>query len=199
VWIEAQVYEDEVAFLQVGLPVQATAPAYPNREFQGKVVFLHPHLDIGTRTLKVRFDMDNPHYELRPGMAAAVRLQVPITALNVLPPDAGKEQQRAFKQGLVLAVPERAVIDTGSRKIVYREAEPNVYEGVEVQLGPRCGVFYAVIKGLKARDKVATAGSFLIDAETRLTAGVGSTYFGASAGPQGGTGRSANQKGEQKP
>src|SRR5207248_6940011 len=90
------------------------------------------------------------------------------------------------------AVPERAVIDTGSRKIVYREAEPDVYEGVEVQLGPRCGTFYPVIRGLKAGDKVAAAGSFLIDAETRLTAGAGSTYFGASAGPQGGERRSAS-------
>jgi hypothetical protein len=88
-------------------------------------------------------------------------------------------------------VPERAVIDTGSRKIVYREAEPNLFEGVEVRIGPRCGLFYPVIQGLKAGDKVATAGSFLIDAETRLTAGAGSTYFGASGGLQGQTGRSA--------
>jgi hypothetical protein len=71
------------------------------------------------------------------------------------------------------------------------EAEPDVYEGVEVQLGPRCGVFFPVIQGLKAGDKVAAAGSFLIDAETRLTAGAGSTYFGASSGPQGGDRRSA--------
>jgi hypothetical protein len=91
----------------------------------------------------------------------------------------------------VLAVPERAVIDTGSRKIVYREAEPDVYDGVEVDLGPRCGAFYPVVQGLRAGDKVATAGSFLIDAETRLTGGVASTYFGASGGPQRGDRHSA--------
>ena len=51
----------------------------------------------------------------------------------------------------MLAVPERAVIDTGSRKFVYREAEPDVYDGVEVQLGPRCGDFYPVIRGLAGR------------------------------------------------
>jgi hypothetical protein len=83
----------------------------------------------------------------------------------------------------VLAVPERAVIDTGSHKFVYREAEPDVFEGVEVELGPRCGGFYPVVRGLQPGDRVATTGSFLIDAETRLTAGVGSTYFGASGGP----------------
>ena len=189
VWIEAQVYEDEIAFLHDAvakkLPVTATTKSFPDREFKGEVAFVHPHLDASTRTLKVRFDMDNPHHELRPGMYATVTLKVPATRLNPLPKDAGEKQKRSYEQGLVLAVPERAVIDTGSRKIVYREAEPDVYEGVEVRLGPRCGVFYPVIEGLKVGDRVATSGSFLIDAETRLTAGASSTYFGASAGPQG--------------
>ena len=76
------------------------------------------------------------------------------------------------------------MIDTGTRKIVYREVEPGVFDGVLVELGPRSGGFYPVVSGLLPGDKVATAGSFLIDAETRLTGGLGSTYFGASAGPQ---------------
>src|SRR5262249_61952990 len=96
-----------------------------------------------------------------------------------------------LQKGLVLALPERAVIDTGSRKVVYREYLPNVFEGVLVELGPRmmgpdkATVLYPVVHGLAAGDKVVTTGSFLIDAETRLTAGAGSTYFGASARPQG--------------
>jgi multidrug efflux pump subunit AcrA (membrane-fusion protein) len=184
VWIEAQVYEDQLAFLREGLPVGATTKAFPNREFRGKVAFVHPHLDAATRTLKVRFDLDNPRHDLRPGMYATVTLQVPATQLDALPADAGADQKRFYEQGKVLAVPERAVIDTGRRKIVYREAEPDVFEGVEVQLGPRCGGFYPVVRGLRAGDRVAAAGSFLIDAETRLTAGAGSTYFGASGGPQ---------------
>jgi multidrug efflux pump subunit AcrA (membrane-fusion protein) len=188
VWIEAQVYEDDLAFLGHGiankLPVVATTKAFPNREFKGRLSFVHPHLDATTRTLKVRFDMDNPNHDLRPGMYATVTLQVPATRLIVLPAEAGDEQKRAYQRGLVLAVPERAVIDTGSRKIIYREAEPDQFEGVEVHLGPRTGAFYPVIRGLQAGDRVATAGSFLIDAETRLTAGAGSTYFGASGAPQ---------------
>ena len=75
-------------------------------------------------------------------------------------------ERTLYGQGKVLSVPERAVIDTGSRKVVYREAGPNLYEGVEVELGPRCGDDYPVLRGLEAGDKVATAGSFLIDAET---------------------------------
>jgi multidrug efflux pump subunit AcrA (membrane-fusion protein) len=183
VWIEAQFYEDELAFLKEGLPVSATTKAFPNREFAGKVAFVHPHLDAATRTLKVRFDMDNSRHDLRPGMYAAVKLQIPATQLDLLPADAGDEQKQSYMKGLVLAVPERAVIDTGSRKVVYREAEPDVFDGVEVQLAPRSGGYYPVVRGLRAGDRVAAAGSFLIDAETRLTAGAGSTFFGASGGP----------------
>jgi hypothetical protein len=98
---------------------------------------------------------------------------------------------------MVLAVPESAVIDTGSRKIVYRQASSGVYEGVEVQLGPRCGDYYPLVRGLRAGERVATNGSFLIDAETRLNPAAGSTYFGASGAPQataGGTTRSTSKE-----
>jgi multidrug efflux pump subunit AcrA (membrane-fusion protein) len=185
VWIEAQVYEDQIAFLKEGLPVTATTKAFSNREFCGKVAFIYPFLDTATRTVRVRFDMHNPGNELRRGMYATVTLQVPAAQLSPPAKDASEAQKRMHEQGLVLAVPERAVVDTGNRKIVYRETEQDTFEGVDVQLGPRCGAFYPVLGGLHARDRVAAAGSFLIDAETRLTAGASSTYFGASAGPQG--------------
>jgi len=133
--------------------------------------------------------MENPRHDLRPGMYASVALQVPATQLNLLPADASEKQKQANSRGQVLAVPEQAVIDTGSRKIVYREAERDLFEGVEVQLGPRCGNFYPLIRGLNEGDRIATTGSFLIDAETRLTAGVASTYFGAS-----GTGKSGDSR-----
>jgi hypothetical protein len=86
-----------------------------------------------------------------------------------------------------LVVPERAVIDTGSRKVVYVEREPGMFEGVEVELGPRQGDQFPVIQGLHAGDKVAAAGGFLIDAETRLNPAAASTYFGASGSPQSGS------------
>ena len=60
------------------------------------------------------------------------------------------------------------MIDAGRRKVVYREAGPSLYDGVEVELGPRCDEYYPVVTGLEAGDRVATAGSFLIDAEARL-------------------------------
>lgn len=71
-------------------------------------------------------------------------------------------------QDQVLSVPESAVIDTGNRKIVYVEAEPGVYEGREVVLGPRIGDRFPVLDGLAPGEKVASKGAFLIDAESRL-------------------------------
>jgi Cu(I)/Ag(I) efflux system membrane fusion protein len=218
VWVEAQVFEDQIAFLKEQLPVRATTKAFPSREFDGEVAFIHPHLDAGTRTLKVRFDVRNPDHELRPGMYATVKLDLPAAELGLLGdglleewrdrdvvaglahalsspgfplPAAGLEpvlqmggRYAALREGMVLAVPESAVIDTGSRQFVYREVWPGTYDGVEVRLGPRCGGFYPVVRGLEAGDKVVTAGSFLLDAETRLTSGVASTYFGATGGVQ---------------
>jgi Cu(I)/Ag(I) efflux system membrane fusion protein len=219
VWVEAQVYEDELAFLREGLEVAATTKALPGRTFRGTLAFVQPHLDAATRTLRVRFDIDNADHALRPGMYTAVKLEVPVvrlaSAAKALAEDWGAEMaadgvarfwassalptasagagpllraavaRAAAAHGLVLAVPECAVIDTGTRKVVYRQAEPGVYEGVVVQLGPRSGAFYPVLRGLEPGEKVATAGSFLIDAETRLTGGLGSAFLGIGGGPQG--------------
>jgi Cu(I)/Ag(I) efflux system membrane fusion protein len=72
----------------------------------------------------------------------------------------------------VLSVPESAVIDCGDRKIVYVEAAPGVFEGRQVVLGPRSGDRFPVLEGLSSGEKVAAAGAFLIDAESRLTQGL---------------------------
>jgi len=222
VWIEAQIYEDEVSFLkdaeQNQLTVSATTKAFPGRNFTGKVAFIHPHLDAGSRTLKVRFNIKNPGHDLRPGMYANVKLDIPVGDLDLFAASLlGEWRDQAIvgslaqlpvfasgglsggnldsliqiagryamlRRGLVLAVPESAVIDTGSRKFVYREPWPGVYDGVEVQLGPRSGGYYSVGGGLELGDKVVTIGSFLVDAETRLTSGAASTYFGASGTTQ---------------
>src|SRR5207237_4036073 len=67
-----------------------------------------------------------------------------------------------------LVVPDSAVIDTGSRKVVYVEREPGTFEGRAVVLGPRAGGLYPVLDGLAPGERVAASGAFLIDAETRL-------------------------------
>jgi Cu(I)/Ag(I) efflux system membrane fusion protein len=83
-------------------------------------------------------------------------------------PEADLARQEAPPGDGVLSVPESAVIDTGRRTIVYIEAEPGVYEGREVTLGPRIGDHFPVLEGLAPGEKVAAGGAFLIDAESRL-------------------------------
>ena len=82
--------------------------------------------------------------------------------------------------GKVLTVPESAVIDTGVRTVVFIETMPGMFDGVEVTLGPRCGDWYPVVKGLEAGQRVAVSGAFLLDAETRLNPSLASSYFGAA-------------------
>jgi hypothetical protein len=92
--------------------------------------------------------------------------------------DAGV-RSAAARQGHALAVPESAVIDTGSRQVVYRESMPGTFDAVEVRLGRRCGDYYPVLAGLEFGQRVATAGAVLLDAETRLNPNVAATYFGS--------------------
>jgi Cu(I)/Ag(I) efflux system membrane fusion protein len=98
-------------------------------------------------------------------------------------PDYYLARMRKVTDDGVLAVPEQAVIDTGTEKVVYVEREPGVFEGVAVKLGPRSGNYYSVIEGLWAGDRVAAAGAFLVDAETRLNPAASAEFFGASGGP----------------
>ena len=202
VWIQAQIYEDDIALLPVEhtampeeddepLMVTATTRAFPGEEFHGRLRFIYPHVDQSTRTLTVRFEVDNPGHMLRPGSTATVRLMILPEQLTTL--DTSKlteEQQSELSQGRLLAVPESAVIDTGDQKIVYRQTEPGVFEGVKVDVGPKMtgtdGVtFLPLLAGLSAGDQIVTSGSFLVDAETRLNPAAGSIYFGGSSGSGG--------------
>ena len=193
VWIQARIYEDDLTFVPKGhdpktgapskpLPVSATARGRPGETFDGKLSFVFPHVDPETRTLTVRFDVNNPDHELRPGMTATVTLVIVPADLK----DAVGGRLN-FNGGMVLAVPESSVIDTGTQKVVYRESQPNTFDGLLVELGPRLTGpagegYFPVLRGIEAGDRVVTSGSFLIDAETRLNPAAGSIYIGGSSG-----------------
>jgi hypothetical protein len=99
--------------------------------------------------------------------------------------------------GRVLAVPETAVVDTGTRRMVYVDRGDGMFDGVEVVVGPRAGGCYAIVSGLEAGQKVAASGAFLLDAETRLNPNVASAYFGATtaggSGSEAGSGAAESQ------
>jgi hypothetical protein len=85
--------------------------------------------------------------------------------------------------GEVLAAPENAVIDTGSRHVVYVDRGDGMFDGVEVVVGPRADGYCSIVSGLVAGEKVASAGAFLLDAETRLNPNTSAAYFGATTNP----------------
>ena len=181
VWIEADVYEKDLPLVRAGEQIEATVDALPSRVFDCKVALVYPEVDAATRTNRVRFEVANPTGKLHPGMFATVRIETPLNQGTVPIFVSGKMRLSPLAHGKdILAVPERAVIDTGDKQIVYIERSPGLFEGVKVKLGPRVGEFYPVIDGLEAGQRVAAAGSFLIDAETRLNPAAASTYFGAS-------------------
>lgn len=91
-------------------------------------------------------------------------------------------QLALLQQGQVLAVPESAVVDTGAKRVVYMESFPGMFDALEVVLGPRCGAYFPILRGLEGGQRVATAGAFLIDAETRLNPSAAVAYFGAARG-----------------
>jgi len=197
VWVEAEVYESDIAFLQPGQKVEATVEAYPNHTFTGEVASIYPRVEAATRTNRIRVRLENPNNELRPGMYAAVTIDTPLETIEPYKTLASKTARMilvskasgaARPQQEFLVVPQQAVVDTGAKKIVYVQRKEGLFEGVEVELGPRQDDFYPVLKGLTAGDQVVAAGGFLVDAETRLNPAAASTYFGASGGPQSGGG-----------
>jgi RND family efflux transporter MFP subunit len=149
IWLDAQVYEEQIPLVKLGQAVEATLDAIPGRIFRGKITFIYPHLDHMTRTLMVRATFDNPNFELKPGMYADTNiLAVPVSD--------------------VLQVPQEAVIDTGTKQIVF------VAEG-EGHFGPRtvrAGIRgdddkTQIIEGLSVGETVVTSGQFLMDVESR--------------------------------
>jgi Cu(I)/Ag(I) efflux system membrane fusion protein len=98
-------------------------------------------------------------------------------------------------KGHVLAVPESSVVQTGTHSVVFLERMPGMFDGVEVGLGPRCGDLYPIVSGLEPGQRVASAGAFLLDAETRLNPSLAAGYFGAANGRTAATAPSAEVKG----
>jgi Cu(I)/Ag(I) efflux system membrane fusion protein len=373
VWVKARIFEDEVGLVHLGQAVEARVEAFPGQVFPGRVAFVFPHLDPATRTVEIRYDLDNPGHRLRPGMFASVTLKTPVaetpmfaarrpaepvvrrtglsaeeqkicpvegaelgtmgppiaveiagqtlwtccdacppklkanpdkylaklipsagnamkstvpeeqktcpvtgaklgsmgapfavevagrkvllcceacapklkadpakylaklslspavsaptpepslastaeeqkicpvtgaplgsmgapipvevegrkvwTCCNACPPKLKAEPARYLARlvpppkDAVLTVPESAVIDTGTDKIVYVEAEPGVFEGRKVVLGPRSGDLFPVLDGLAPGEKVAATGAFLIDAESRINPATRGDAGGAS-------------------
>ncbi|MBI3865551.1 MAG: hypothetical protein HY290_27070 [Planctomycetia bacterium] len=114
----------------------------------------------------------------RPGMYGQARVALPLAELEPFA-SLHKASWPDSAPGFA-AVPESAVVDTGRRRVVFVETMPGMFDGIEVTLGPRCGDYFPVLKGIESGQKVATVGAFLIDAEARRSPNLAAAYFGAA-------------------
>lgn len=149
VWVEADVYEQQLPSVKVGDRVEITVPAIPGRTFAGRVSFIVPVLAGATRTAKVRIELANPDLQLKPDMYVNARILGAPAPPHIM-------------------VPASAVIDRGRKQFVWVETQPGTYEPREVTTGGRHGESVVIASGLHEGDNVVVEGGFLLDSEAQL-------------------------------
>ena len=163
VWVEADVYESELAAVRVGDAATVRVDAYPGEPFTGRVIYIYPYLDDKTRSNKVRVQLANRGGRLKPGMYANVEL---------------KSRGRS---GLV--VPTNAVLDSGTEQVVFIAQGDGRFQPQKVTIGRRLGDSTEILDGLKGGEQVATGATFFLDSESQLRASL--QGYEASAVPTG--------------
>ncbi len=161
VWLLADVFEQDLGLVRQGQTVKIRVDAYPDKAFTGKVTFIYPTVVAETRTARVRIELPNPAGLLKPAMYARVEIA------------SGRGR------GKVLAVPDSAVLDTGTRQLVLIQRGEGAFEPRTVKLGMRTDGYIEVLDGIKAGEIVVVSANFLIDAESNLKAAL--SGFGHSA------------------
>jgi Cu(I)/Ag(I) efflux system membrane fusion protein len=148
VWVWAQFYQDELPMLKQGLPMTITTSSYPGEKFKGKISVIDPFINDALRTGRVRIDVENPDFKLRPDMYVDADLTMDM--------------------GEGLAVPVGAVLPTGLHNVVFVDKGGGKLEPRFVELGREYGDFYEVKSGLTENERVVTSANFLIDAEAKV-------------------------------
>ena len=203
VWMFADIYEEDISWIKLGQIVEVTSIAYPGDVFRGEISFINPYLDEKTRSVKIRVDVPNPNEKLKPGMYVDVFIKVPISGRkgayytcpmhpDVISAEPGECPEcgmylKKTEGDVVLAVPKSAVLDVGTRKLVYLDQGAGRYRAREVILGPEAEVLvggksercFPVLEGLAEGDKVVTRANFLIDSQTQLAGEAAGVYGGA--------------------
>ncbi|MBM3890390.1 MAG: efflux RND transporter periplasmic adaptor subunit [Verrucomicrobia bacterium] len=172
VWGDADIYQSDLPYVKVGMPLEISLPYWPGKTFQGKVIFVSPTLNTETRTLRARLEIPNPELLLKPGMFADARLH--------------------YQLGDRLAVPEPAIMFSGKRTYAFKDAGDGHLIPTEIKIGSRGDGWYELLDGLKEGDQIVVSGNFLVDSESSLKAaleamaGGGGAAAGSSAAPAAG-------------
>jgi membrane fusion protein, copper/silver efflux system len=154
VWVEGEVFEQDLAAVRVGLPVFAEFEAFPGERWTGRIAYVYPTLNPETRTARVRVVLPNAALRLKPGMYATFRFTSAPSAD-------------------VLSVPRSAVLATGERTLVFVRRANGQLEPRTVRIGATSGDRIAVLSGLAAGEMVVASATFLIDAESNLGSALG--------------------------
>lgn len=150
VWVYAQVYEQDLPYVQLGQEATVKLSSLPDREFRGRVTYVYPNVDERTRTARVRLEFENPGYFLKPGMFVSAQLTSELDPSAVL-------------------VPESAVLRSGERNTVFVALPGGKFDPRTVVLGPEAEHDQIqVINGLQAGERVVTSGQFMLDSESQL-------------------------------
>lgn len=160
-WIMVDVFEQDIAALKIGQAAQVNIDAFPGRVFATRVSYIYPTLNEQTRTARVRLELNNADGKLRSGMFARVMLVI-------------KNNQQA-----VLAVPDSAVIYSGSRELVLVDLGAGKFAPRIVKLGRQSDDQIEILEGVKEGEKIVTSANFLLDAESNLKAAIAG--FGENA------------------
>lgn len=148
VWIIADIYEYELPLIDIGQEADISLSYIPGKTFRSKIEFIYPSLSGETRTARIRFSIPNKEGLLKPQMFTDVTIKRNL--------------------GKRLIIPEDAVIDTGTRQIVYVDKGDGYFEPRQILPGLRADGSVEVLKGLKPGERIAISGNFLIDSEARL-------------------------------
>src|SRR6184192_2389569 len=148
VWVWAEFYENELPMLKVDQKIDITAKSYPGEKFEGTISLINPFLEEAKRTAKVRIDIPNPDFKLRPGMYVNTELEMDM--------------------GTALTIPVSAVMPTGTRSVVFIDKGEGKLEPRIVQLGTKYGDIYEVKSDLEENERVVASANFLIDAESKV-------------------------------
>jgi multidrug efflux pump subunit AcrA (membrane-fusion protein) len=150
VWVFAQVYEQELPYVQLGQEATVKLSSLPDREFRGRVTYVYPNVDEKTRTAKVRLEFENPGYFLKPGMFVSAQ----ITA--ELEPSA-------------LLVSDSAILRSGEKNTVFVALPGGKFDPRTVVLGPESEHdMVEVISGLQEGERIVASGQFMLDSESQL-------------------------------
>ena len=154
VWVEGEVFEQDLANVRLGQMVHADFQALPGEHRMGRISYVDPTINPETRTARVRVVLANAGLQLKPGMYATLRI-------------AGTER------GGVLTIPRDAVLSTGERNVVFVRDATGMLVPREVALGAATDDRVEILRGLAAGETVVGSGTFLVDAESNLGKALG--------------------------